>query len=251
MSIRTLVITAAALAAICAPAIADDPPPAAAANSEPAVGDRVRVKLRSGRSVEGVVLVKGTWERRDAGTGWMSANRNEKGAGIRLWWTNDLDGFQFVVEREVLEMRTLGTMTPDDSKELAKRRTEAADRTTKERKKQEKEAAKVEDATAQAKSLVAEVEKAKAEGEVAARAEAKRKADESKAKRWAELLAKYPPGKGAPDLTKESMSKSERPHSFCSRPRRRLGASGNAARNCSTHCGSAAIGIRSGSGKYR
>lgn len=203
MSIRTLVFTAAALAAICAPAIADDPPPATAANSEPAVGDRVRVKLRSGRSVEGVVLVKGTWERRDAGTGWTSASRNEKGAGIRLWWTNDLDGFQFVVEREVLEMRTLGAMTPEDSKELAKRRTEAAERTAKERKKQEKEAAKVEDATAQAKSLVAEVEKAKAEGQIAALAEAKRKADESKAKRWAELLAKYPPDKWSADLPKE------------------------------------------------
>lgn len=206
MTIRTLVLTTAALALFCAlprtEVRADDAPPAAR-DDGPSVGDRVRVNLRSGRSVEGVVLAKGVWERRDHVNGWTAAARTDRGAGVRLWWTNDLDGFQFVTEREVQEMRTLGTVSADEAKEVAKRRNAAVDRTLKARAKQEKEQAKEDAAAEQAKSLVAEVEKAKQEAQVAALADAKRKQDESKAKRWAELLAKYPPAKWSEDLPQE------------------------------------------------
>jgi hypothetical protein len=177
---------------------ADKPADAAAEKAEEkpgstVVGQRVRVKLRHGGTIEGVVLASSTWERRDLKDGWLAARRGVKGAGIRLWWVQDLDGFQFVAEGEILEMTVLGSVTDDETKALQKRAEETKAAAERERERLEAERAAAAEAEAAAKKLLAEVDKAKQDSDAKAK-EAAKPADEVKAQRWAELLAKYPPG---------------------------------------------------------
>ena len=58
-------------------------------------------------------------------------------------------------------------------------------------------------------------------------------------------------GSSALPFTTSRISRSVKPHSSCSRTRRREGASGNDERISSTHSRAGATGTRSGSGKYR
>lgn len=166
-------------------------------------GDRVRVRLKSGGTVEGVVAIRGVWERRDAGSSWVSVQHTEKSAGIRVWFVGDLDGFQFVPVDEIAELKSLGALSDADRKAIETRRAEAAKSAEDERKRLAADKAYVADASDKAKSLVAEVEKARLESRALAAGEAKRKLDESRAKRWAELLAKFPPDKWSLDTPKE------------------------------------------------
>jgi hypothetical protein len=219
---RLSLITAAVLAAVAAGGVsarADDPPgktpePTPAPATKPAqdakpaqdpkaapetkaapsiAGQRVRVKLRNGGVIEGVALASGTWERRDAKDGWLGVKRGSKGAGIRLWWVQDLDGFQFVVESEIVEMQLLGPVTSEETRELQKRAEESKAAAERERLRRQTERAAAEDVADKARSLLDEVEKAKAEAAAAKAKDAGKPSETSLAKRWAELLAKFPP----------------------------------------------------------
>ena len=190
---------------ITAAAAADDAPqeqPADAPRAEPATpkgsARRVRVRLRAGRTVEGVVLAPGTWERRDAVSGWVAARREDKGAGVRLWWIQDLDGFQFVSVRDMVELKEAGTVSAEQTRDAEKRRREMAERTDAERAKADAERAAAASAEAKAKELIQAVEAAKAEAAAAEAVKAATTVKPSDTKRFAELLGRFPPEKWKP-----------------------------------------------------
>ncbi|MCE9635495.1 MAG: hypothetical protein K8T90_07300 [Planctomycetes bacterium] len=200
----TLAVTLALTLTVAAsaPLFADDKPadapvpaasPAASGNSS----RRVRVKFRTGRTVEGVVLTAGTWERRDADRGWVAARREERGAGIRLWWVHDLDGFQFVAARDLLDVAESGSVSLEQSREAEKRRRAATESTDAERRRADAEKATLDEAAAKAKSLIEAVEVAKAEA-AAAEAAKSSAVSPADAKRFAELLGRFPPEKWTP-----------------------------------------------------
>lgn len=166
-------------------------------------GERLRVQIRGGGTVEGVVLAKGTWERRHPVDGWVAAKRAEKGAGVRLWWVNDIDGFQFVEADEVVATKSLGTVTAQEAADAAKRRKAASERAAAERVRIDEAKAKEADAAEKAKALLEEVEKATQEAEAAKLVDVAKQEDKAKAKRWAELLAQFPPDRWSPDTPSE------------------------------------------------
>jgi hypothetical protein len=147
--------------------------------------------------------MKGTWERREDYGGWRGAKRDDRGAGVRLWWVNDLDGFMFVPATEILELRVLGTITNEQSQESAKRRRESSERAEAERDRIDQAKDQAEDTQAQAKFLLAEVEKARREATAMALVDQQKKDDVAKAKRWAELLSRFPPDKWTLETPKE------------------------------------------------
>lgn len=170
---------------------------------DPAVGDIVRVRLRSGRSVEGVVLAKGAWERRDPARGWIGVPKSDRGAGVRLWFTSDLQGYQWVAVSDVTKIEVVGKSTDASRRDAEVRRAEEAKRTEEARRRADEAKTKAAEAELRAKAedLAADVAKAKA-GAEAALAAAK-KSDEAKAARWAELLSRFPPDRWTPETPKE------------------------------------------------
>lgn len=204
---RRAIAAALTIAAFASAAAAEDPPvqPKAEAPAETRLppGSRVRARLRGGRTIDGVLLADGMWERRDARGSWIPAKRGEPGAGVRLWWVHDLDGFLFVTEAQVVEMKDQGVVTREEERESAKRRREASERAAAERARLDETAAKAEAAATQAKALIDEVEKAKQEAAALALVEQQKEDDIAKAKRWAELLARFPPSKWSPETPQE------------------------------------------------
>ena len=177
-------------------------------------GTRSRVNLRAGRTVEGVVLASSTWERRDAEHGWVEADRDEKGAGVRLWWVGDLDGFMFVPASEVQELKELETVDAEAFKTLERKRELAAQITERERAKQDDARAAETDFTAKAKALVEEVEQARADAAEAAAKGGAGKVDVAQARRWAELLLGFPPEKWTVDLPEQIERRKVQLHVF-------------------------------------
>lgn len=182
---------------------AKKPAPAAPKIDDVKKGDRARAKLRSEGTAEGVVLVDGLWERRDVVQGWVSAKKDEAGAGVRLWYVGELDGYQFVPYREIAELRSLGALTAEEQQAIEKRRADSARRAEEERRRLAADKAYSADAAEKAKALVAEVEKAQAEAQAKAAVEAAKGLDAARTKRWAELLAKFPPDRWSVDTPKE------------------------------------------------
>jgi hypothetical protein len=168
--------------------------PPAAETEPPVKGTRYQITLRTGATLTGVVTCDKVFERRD-GIVWGPADKDAPGAGIRLYFVKDADGFVFVPTREMKDAEKLETVSEREGRDLVKHRIAAAQRAGDEREKLRKEREKHE---AQAKAE-----------------EAEKAADESKAAtdhvptpeeqlaRYTALLKKYPPGKWTLDTPKD------------------------------------------------
>jgi len=168
-----------------------------------AAGDRVRLKFRGGRMLDGVVLAKDGWERRDPKDGWVAAKRTDKGAGLRLWWVQDLDGYQFVRAADIVELRSQGAVPQDELEALARRRKASADATDKRREAHDADRARMAAEEAKARALLEQVEQAKQEARELELQQAKEELQRRKGARWSELLEKFPPEKWTPDTPAE------------------------------------------------
>lgn len=224
-SSRPLLVAALLAALVAASARADDeskpaaenPPAAAQADEKTApaakddsaqfdavtAGDRVRLKFRGGRTLDGVVLAKGGWERRDRKDGWVASKRTDKGAGLRLWWVQDLDGYQFVRAEDIVELRSQGPVPQDELDALARRRQTAAEATAQRREVLDADRARMAAEEAKARALLEQVEQAKQEARELELQKAKDELVQRKSARWSELLEKFPPEKWTPDTPAE------------------------------------------------
>jgi len=189
-----------------APAAKPDPEPAAKPATEPAAkpaadaespvrGARYQITLNTGRSLIGVVTSDSVFERRD-GVSWVASDKDVPGAGVRLYFVKDADGFVFVPTKDMKSAEKLEELSDRDGHDLAKRRVAAAHRADEERdhlrKEREKRAAKAKEDEAE-QAAVHEEAKA-AEHELSA---------EEQLARYTSLLTKYPPGKWTLDTPKD------------------------------------------------
>ncbi len=167
----------------------DEPagPPAEAPAAKPAEkadeAFKARVKLGNGRSVTGVVKVAGSWERRDAKTGWTACGKDDPGACVRIWNVSGRAGFVTLPAKDVASIENDGALDADGLKKIAddaaaadKRAADAGEKQRKAR--QDRRAAE----TAAAEKAV---------GEAVAKQQAA--TDEARAKVDSDLLAKFPP----------------------------------------------------------
>lgn len=153
-----------------------------------AAGDGPRtatVKLKTGRSMHGAVLVEGVWEKRDASGAWVAAKRDEAGAGVRVWYVDGLDGFLFVRAADVTDVSITGPFGDAEKRAAEKQRTEAERRAAEERKALAEKRAK------QAEADAAAAEEARKSEEAAAGARAKAE-HEARVERWKKLLDEFP-----------------------------------------------------------
>jgi hypothetical protein len=166
-----------------APDAASKPP---AAEAEPPVrGTRYQITLRSGATLSGVVTCEKVFERRD-GVAWVAADKDAPGAGVRLYFVKDADGFVFISTKEMKDAEKLEDISDREGRDLAKRRVDAAHRALDERDRLRKEREKHE---AKAKADEAE----HAGDESSTEAEHVMTPEEQLA-RYTALLKKYPPG---------------------------------------------------------
>jgi hypothetical protein len=183
-----------------APAPQAPPPATAPAPAQPAAGEtepvtpvrgvRYRVTLKSGRTLTGVVTAASTFERRQ-GSNWVAAEQETPGAGLRLFFPHDQEGFVFVASRDIKSAEKVGDLTEDEGREMAQQRTVGARKAAEERDRLRKER----DAREQAdKAKAAEAEKTRTE---------ETGKPEDQVARYTALLAKFPPSRWTPETPKE------------------------------------------------
>ncbi len=89
-----------------------------AQGSEPR-DERVQVVLKNGHTMVGVAKSGLRCERQVHGR-FMACNDNDdRAAGIRLWYYQNLDGYIFLDRKALDHVDVLGLLTPDESRELA------------------------------------------------------------------------------------------------------------------------------------
>lgn len=170
----------------------------AADASAPSRGARYKVTLRSGRSIVGVVTTASLYERRD-GSSWVQAEKDAPGAGIRLFFLRDQEGFVFIPTREIRASEKQSDLTEQEGKDLEKAHSNSAKRAADEREKLRKDRQAREEAE-KAKAAAAED---KAKGEGAEKTKSGGAATDDQIARYTALLAKYPPTKWSPDSPAE------------------------------------------------
>lgn len=170
----------------------------AADASAPSRGARYKVTLRSGRSIVGIVTTASMYERRD-GAAWVQAEKDTPGAGVRLFFLRDQEGFVFIPSREIRASEKQGDVTEQEGKELEKAHSNSAKRASDEREKLRKERQAREEAE-KAKAAAAE-DKSKSDGQD--KAKGGTATTEDQIARYTALLAKYPPSKWTPDSPAE------------------------------------------------
>jgi hypothetical protein len=96
---------------------------AAAQESRPAHADppdvRVRVSLQNGETLTGVAKRGVTAEVLEGGRFSETADVALPKAGLRLWYYRDLDGYLFLEYKRIANVEALGSLTREQSKELA------------------------------------------------------------------------------------------------------------------------------------
>lgn len=190
------------------PTKADAPKAAAqpAQDVEPVTGTLYAVRLKSQRAIRGVVHAKSVYERKDAEQGWVAAKKDEAGAGVRLWYPSLLDGFMFVAAKDIVQFEDLGALSTADGMKIARERVDAGSRAESERRrlKAEAEARRAkEDAASAARAEVEAERKAAGEQAKGALESAGAMVPLDRAKRFAELIEKFPPTVWHPDTPKE------------------------------------------------
>ena len=117
--VRSVALAALAIGAVSSTvARGDDDTSSAAAppaaRSAPKASNRCTVKYASGGTVRGVLLAGASWEKRDQAGDFVPAKRDERDAGLRLWYVDGADGFMFVAASRVSEVTLEGVFTDDD-----------------------------------------------------------------------------------------------------------------------------------------
>jgi hypothetical protein len=178
-----------------APEAKPDEAAAPAAEVEPIRGVRYQITLRTGTSIVGIVTCEKVFERRD-GVNWAVAEKDAPGAGVRLYFVKDADGFVFIPTKDMKGAEKLEDISEREGRDLAKRRVAAAHRADEERERLRREREKRE---AKARAKAEDAEKTSDEG---AAKETELTAEEQLA-RYTALLAKYPPDKWTLDTPKD------------------------------------------------
>lgn len=109
------------------------PAPAADRDPAPVRGIRYRVELKSGSVLEGVIRARGVFERRAKVGGYESADENDKGSGVRIWFPSRQDGFIFMPLESVKRIDELGSLSVDEGRTIARARVAAKKRANGER----------------------------------------------------------------------------------------------------------------------
>ncbi len=96
------------------------------------VGVRYTLKMRTGRNIGGIVRVRGVFERRVRGV-WEECDPEDKGAGVRLWFPKQQDGYIFHPIIQIKKLVELGPVTADESASIHRARRAARKRADGER----------------------------------------------------------------------------------------------------------------------
>jgi len=189
------------------PPVTRPPAKKPAEDTTPVTGTLYSVRLKTGRTVRGVVHAAGRWERKDRLEGWTDAKREDEGAGLRLWYPNRLDGFLFAPAKDIAQIEDLGLLSAEEGLKIAREKTDAASRADAERAQIKAEAEERAAKEAAAAAARAEVEAARKEAAGAAGepvpAAAGAMVPLDRAKRFAELLEQFPPTVWRPETPKE------------------------------------------------
>jgi hypothetical protein len=195
-----------------APSAPPAPPAPPAAPEEPIVpvrGTRYKVTMKTGRTLFGVVVAEKVFERRE-GLIWNTAEKAAPGAGVRLFFVKDQEGFVFVTSRDLRNAERIGDVTIEEGKVLAQQHIVGARRADEERDRIRKDRAAKEEAAKAKAAAEADQSKATADGAKtptpaapgAAAAPAAPSAEDQIA-RYTALLMKFPPGRYTPDTPKD------------------------------------------------
>jgi hypothetical protein len=156
------------------------------------------VTLKVGRALSGVVTCDKVFERRE-GASWVPADKDAPGAGVRLFFVKDSDGFVFVPTKDMKSAEKLDEVTDREGRDLAKRRADAARRAEDERVRLREKRAEAAAAAAAANAPTEAEETPKAEEHEVPVAVS----PEEQLARYTTLLTKYPPEKWTPETPKE------------------------------------------------
>jgi hypothetical protein len=175
---------------------AEAPAAQPAADVEPIRGTRYQITLRTGTTLTGVVTCEKVFERRD-GLNWVAADKEAPGAGVRLYFVKDADGFVFILKKDMKDAEKLEDISEREGRDLAKRRVAAQHRADEERDQLRKERERRE---AKAKEKAEAEEKA---GDETSKEHAAAMTPEEQLAHYQALLKKYPPGKWTLDSPKD------------------------------------------------
>jgi hypothetical protein len=104
-SILTLLVSASL---VCAQGTSDQGPR----------DERVQVLLKNGHSLIGIAKSGVRCERLVRGKFQSCSNPQERAAGIRVWYYQDLDGYIFLETRQLERVEVLGTLSAEESRAL-------------------------------------------------------------------------------------------------------------------------------------
>ena len=211
--IRFLLMLAAVIAAVVPVAMVsaqDTPasPAAAEATGEKpaaAAGERAEIRMRNGVVLTGVVRTR-QYEILH-GTRFESASSPDApGAGIRLYYALGLNGFFFVRQDSVAEIRFLGTLTQEEIDQIGVEMTDARERAEKDRARAVAEMAAKRAAAKDRAAGETEEGEASAEGSTppgASAPEVPKRLDPEQLAKMRELLKRFPPTQWKPSRLDE------------------------------------------------
>ncbi len=157
---------------------------------------KVRVRLRNGESLVGVVK-EGRFIEKPQGLEFVPADIRTKGAGIRLWYYDNTDGYIFIPYTLIRTYKVIRTLTDVEIKEIRDRILAYRRRAAEEGKKRLEELAR-------RKKEMAEEEKAAQKLEKLAKDIEAKKKREAEEKRLLALVKEFPPEEGwGPDKIEE------------------------------------------------
>jgi len=178
----------------------DAPAPAAEADEpQPIRGTRYQIALKTGRAVAGVVTCEKVFERRD-GVNWATCDKDAPGAGVRLFFVKDADGFVFVPTKDMKSAEKLDDLTEREGRELAKRRIAAQRRADEDRDRLHREEIRRE---ADAKAKASESAERPKDKDAGGKAKSDEPSPAEQIAKYTALLTKYPPGKWTLDTPKD------------------------------------------------
>ncbi len=189
------------------PPIVDEgskPAPVAEPDPAPVQGVRYRIELKSGSVLEGVIRARGVFERRAKVGGYESADENDKGSGVRIWFPSRQDGFIFMPLESVKRIDELGSLSVDEGRTIARARVAAKKRANGERVQLRAMRRVAEEAASRADAdAVAAADEAEAVASVKPRPAQLTDEEAADERVLAALLITYPPTRWSPETPAE------------------------------------------------